>query len=203
MGAGREFRMAVSKILLGGLAVESLMGTEAIVGVFPFCESKVERLDLQIAIVDLIEFLCMGSVGALDVTVQLGRARWKDEEADTTVLTGLFEGSTELGTAVDLNGPDRERHSTKQGIQERRSRGGSSTSIDLEDVPAGDHISCGEVFEHYAGQRADVQGIHLHQVSGLTHPVALGFTYGIGPEPLTLAGGDYAKGRLLENPLLF
>jgi hypothetical protein len=96
VGLGREFRMASSKILLGGLAVESLMGTKAIVSVFPLPEGKVERLDLQVAVVDLIEFLRVGSVGALDVAVQLGRAGWQDEETDTTILAGLFEGGTEL-----------------------------------------------------------------------------------------------------------
>jgi hypothetical protein len=75
--------------------------------------------------------------------------------------------------------------------------------MSLDDVPAGDDVSCSEVLEHYARQRADVQGVHLHQVAGLTHPVAPGFAYSIGPEPLAFAGRDDAECGLLEKTLLF
>ena len=81
MDIGRErFRVAVSKILLRPSPVHVM----------------IERHNLKIAVVGFIELLHMGSVGSLDIAIVLGRARGQDNEADTTILTGMFEGGVEL-----------------------------------------------------------------------------------------------------------
>jgi len=41
-------------------------------------------------------------VDGLDVSVELGRVRWQDEQSQSDLLAGGLEGSAELGAAVDL-----------------------------------------------------------------------------------------------------
>jgi len=86
------------------------MRAQVIIDLFPMAKSTVERLDLQFSIVDLIELLGMGSVGPLHMALKPRRTRWQDEQANTSFLTGLFEGGLKFRASVHLKGLDRERH---------------------------------------------------------------------------------------------
>ena len=178
--------MAETKILLRGLAVESLVRADAVVDGFPFAKGAVEGLDLQIAVVDIVELLDVGSVGALDMAIELGGARGQDEEADAPLLTGVFEDSVELRAAVDLEGLDGERHPPDEGVEEVGGSGGGGPGMSLDHIPAADDISGGEVLEHDAGQGAEVDGIDLDQVPGGSDGIASGLAYGIASSTLVL-----------------
>ena len=116
---------------------------------------------------DLIELLRVSALGALDAAGQLGRARGQCEEADVVCLAGLLEGALELGTAVDLDGPDGEGHAGNQAVGEAHSGGDRGPGVGSDHVPAGDDVAGREVFEHHAGDGAHVQGVHLDEVAGL------------------------------------
>lgn len=55
----------------------------------------------------------------------------------------------------------------------------------------------------HAGERAHVQGVHLHQVPRLPHRIALGLADGIGTAPEPLPGGATRTRRLPEHPACF
>jgi hypothetical protein len=175
------------------------MGTEAVVDVFPLGEGTVERLDLQIAVVDIIELLDVSSVGSLDVSVELGGARGQDEEADTMVLTGLFKGGVELRAAIDLEGLDGEGHAQKERVEECGGGDGGGLGVGLDHVPAADNISSGEVLEHNAGQGTEVEGINLDQIPRLSDGVVSGLAYSVGPVMATPRRREPVAGRLFED----
>jgi hypothetical protein len=147
----------------------------------------IERHNLKIAVVDLIELLHMGSVGSLDMAIELRGARRQDEKPDTSIFTGLFESRLELWAAIHLKGFDRERHPRKEGVQESGSSVGGSSAVGLQDIPPTYHVSGSEVLEDNPGQRAYVQGIHLNHVSGLFHRVIPGLAHCVGTGALAAA----------------
>ena len=61
------------------------MGSQAIVGIFPVFEFGVEFRDGPGAVIDLVEFLGMGSLGSFDRAVEFW-ASWGENEE--------FEGSS-------------------------------------------------------------------------------------------------------------
>ena len=50
----------------------------------------------------------------------------------------------------------------------------------LQDVAAGDDVSGREMLEDHAGERADVEGVHLDEVAWAGRPVAFGLADGVG-----------------------
>jgi hypothetical protein len=178
------------------------MGADVVVDGFPFTECLVEGFDLEIAVVDIVELLDVCSVGSLNMTVELWRARGQDEEADTVGLTGVFEGGVELRAAIHLKCFDGERHPPKQSVEEAGGSGGGGSGVRLDHIPAADHVSGSEVFEHDARQGTEVEGIHLDQIPRLSDPVVSGLAYGVRPGMRAPAGADTVAGRFLEHATL-
>ena len=86
------------------------MGSEVVVFVDDFLELASDVCDVFVRGLDLvIEFFFDGSVCSLDAAVVLWAGGWDDEERDVELLACLFEFSSELGSAVDLDGFDFER----------------------------------------------------------------------------------------------
>ena len=67
-------------------------------------------------------------------------------------------------------------------------------------IPAGDHVSGGEVFQHHAGERPHIQGVHLHQVPGFLYSIPFGLTYSIRASPHSLTSGDTSGMGFFEHP---
>lgn len=83
------------------------MRSEVVVFVDDFLELAAHVGDVFERGLDLlIEFLLDGSVCALDAAVVLWAGGADDEEGDVLFGAGLFEFSSELGSAIDLNGFD-------------------------------------------------------------------------------------------------
>ena len=83
------------------------MGSEVVVFVDDFLELASYVCDVFIRGLDLvIELLLDSSVCALDAAVVLWAGGWDDEEGDVLFGAGLFEFSSELGSAIDLDGFD-------------------------------------------------------------------------------------------------
>jgi|SRR5713226_127196 len=131
----------------------------------------------------------MGALGAFDSAVEFGRARRQDEEAKTPLLAGLFEQSLELAASVYLDGPDGKRGACQQGIEKQSGGRGGGATVNLTDVPTGDDIASGEVFQDQARNQPQFQGVHLDQIAGLGRLILLGFANGVGSRR-TLAPGS-------------
>ena len=85
----------------------------------------------------------------------------QDKESKAPFLASLFKGCLELGASVNLNRSYLEGHPLLDSVQEARCQGCCGPSVDFHHIPAGNHVSGGEVFEHYAGKRPHVQSVYL------------------------------------------
>lgn len=111
--------MALSNILHRGLPVQRLVGSEMVVrshpegcsasrriGPFPLLKGTVEVGDFQLPIIELIELLAVSPLGSLYMAVELGGARWQDEEADSSLQAGLFSLQDPVGKGcLELRAP--------------------------------------------------------------------------------------------------
>lgn len=92
------------------------METDGVVDLFPLAELAIEFFHFQGTSRDLIELFGVGAVGALDSTVEFGRARGQHEQMQVALLAGEFKFGGELGTAIDLQGADGEGHAVLQRV---------------------------------------------------------------------------------------
>lgn len=72
------------------------MWSYSVVDPFPFDELLVERGDGPVALIDLVELLCVRALGPLDRTVELGAFGWQHEQLDATALALALEVRIEL-----------------------------------------------------------------------------------------------------------
>ena len=99
-------------------------------------EFAIEFLHFQRTGRNLVELLGVGTIGAFDRAVELGRARGEDEQVEAALLAGLFELGGKLGTAIDLHRPDGEGHAVLQGVEELSRGLGGGAGVSLQHVPA-------------------------------------------------------------------
>ena len=157
-----------------GKVTESLVRAHGIVDAFPSPEIAIEGGELERVGDNRIELLGMGTLGAFDPAIELGRAGRQDEQAQAALLAGPFELGGELAAAVDLDGPQRERHSLFKRIEERARCEGGGPPMRFDDVPARDDIAAGKVFHYHAREGTHLKRVHLHQVSRPFDAVILG-----------------------------
>ena len=122
---GRDQRwVALLKILEWSESVQGLVAN-CIVDMLPGQEGLPQGGDLEIAIVDLVELLGVGTLGPLHMAVELGGAGWQDEEPYAQLLAGLLEISLELGGPIHLDGLEGKRQALAEGVEEtgRQGRG--------------------------------------------------------------------------------
>src|SRR3972149_9512644 len=89
---------------------QSLVWPVGVVDLLPFTKKLVDLGEGGGRCETVVELLLVGTLGTLDVAVELGRARRKDEEFDASLAAGVLEPGHELGAAVDLDRSDREGH---------------------------------------------------------------------------------------------
>ena len=80
-----------------------MVGTDGVVKLYPSQESLAQGGVLEIAIIDFIELLSVGTVGPFHMAVELGGMGWQDEKVYAQVLAGPLEGSLIFATAVHLD----------------------------------------------------------------------------------------------------
>ena len=97
-----SLRLLLAEELLWGKVAQGLVRTHCVIGKLPKAELLVQGSDLQGKVIDLIEFLGMGTLCPFHGTIELGRARWQYEEAKTSLLTRLLKARLELGASVHL-----------------------------------------------------------------------------------------------------
>jgi hypothetical protein len=67
-----------------------------------------------IAVIALIEFFGVGTLGSFNVAIELGRAWRQHEEPDAALLAGGLEAGGKFTASVDLNGPNGKGHALLQ-----------------------------------------------------------------------------------------
>src|SRR3989304_5400771 len=127
----------------GCCLAESLVRPVAVVNVLPFAEELADLGERGDRCETVVELPLVGPVGTLDVAVELGRARRKDEEFDAAFAAGVLELGHELGAAVDLDRPHWEGHALEDGIQKAGRGVSRGAAMGLQDLPAGEDVAGG------------------------------------------------------------
>ena len=81
---------------------ERLVGSHAVVGMFPMAQLVIEPWWLIGVRVHLVKLFVVSAMGALDVSVQFGRLRREHEQRQLLLLTSQLEFGGKLAAAVDL-----------------------------------------------------------------------------------------------------
>ncbi len=179
--------VALNKILQWSPIAQRLMRAFGVVAALPPELSGRERRYRPLALVELL-LVCV--VGTLHIAVQLRRVGRQYKEPDAPLPTRLLELPTELGLSVHLDSSHRERHPRFYSVEEARSARSGGACACLEHIPSGDDIAGGEALEDHAGQRADIQGIHLDEVAGHAELIVLRLADGIRTGYAPLPAGD-------------
>ena len=189
--------------MMWGEVAGGLVGARGVVDTLPSQQLPIQGSHLQGEVVDLIELLGMGALSPLHTTVELGGAGWEHEEPDTLLPAGFLETRLELRAPVHPDGVYWERHPVQYSIQESRGRVRGSPGVGLHHVPAGDHVSGGEVLQHHAGEWPHVQSVHLDQVPGFLYTIPFGLAYRVGTTPQPLRVEMVLRRGSLSTPRAF
>jgi hypothetical protein len=105
---------------VGGLAVETTVGTVVVVEVLPFLELVVEDLGVvdHDSLEHPVELFGVDTMGALDLAIQPGGAGLDVDMADAFVQHMPVEAGAELGPVVGLDDLDPEREPLQDIVQE-------------------------------------------------------------------------------------
>ena len=160
--------------------VERLVGADGVVDVFPATELGTELRDVPAIRDHLIELLVVRAMGAFDLPVKLGRARWEDEERQVSLLASDFEFGSEFAAAIHLQGGDGERHAIDQRVQEASRGQRSGAFVHFQHIPTRDHVAGREVFQYHAARRSHLFGVDLHQITRPSNRPKMGFSPGPG-----------------------
>src|SRR5581483_11335309 len=90
----------------GGLSAQGVMRSIVIVEMGEGVDGAVELGEIVGRVVDGVELVAPGTVGAFDGAVELGGLGRQDVEREVALLAGGLELGLELGAAVDLEGVD-------------------------------------------------------------------------------------------------
>lgn len=88
----------------------------------------------------------------------------QDKQANALVLTGLLKGRGEYTAAIDLNGADRHGHPPHKRGEELGGRHAGGTTLGPDDIPPGDDVAGGKLFQDHAGQGAHIERVDLNQI---------------------------------------
>lgn len=171
-------RLPLSNELLWSEVAERLVRTDGVVGAFPGAELTVEFRHGPAIRRDFVKLFVVGAVGAFDRAVEFGRARREHEQGQSAGLAGLLELGRELAAAVDLQRGDGKGHAPEERSEELRSGLGGSLQVDLNDIPAGDHVASREVLQEDAARWTHLFGVEFDPIAGLPN----------GPKPRLASG---------------
>ena len=164
----------------GGQVVQSAMRSNEVVDAFPLLEHGIEARGIERQVVDGIEFVQVGTMGPFDTAVEFGRVGRQDEKLQSEVTASLLELFFELAAAIDLNGPDRERHACEYRAQELLGMRRRGLRVNFQDIPTGDHIPSGEMLHPDMGKRVNVQSIDLYEIPWQADFIVPGFSHCVG-----------------------
>ena len=99
-----------------------------------------------------------------------------------------------------LNGPDGHGHPPRERGEELGGRHTGGAAIGLDDIPTGDDIAGGKLFEDDARQRPHIERVDLNEIARVEDGIVTGFAHRIGPGGGPATSGDGSPGWLHELP---
>ena len=115
------------------------------------------------------------------------------------LLAGLLELGGELGAAIDLQSAGRKGHAVLQSVEELGGGWGRGAAVGLNDIPAGDHVTSGELSRPVSAAHRECQLAPNRQCGDR---ILLGFAHGIGPRPRRPARSRHPTARRFHQPAL-
>src|SRR6266542_1714235 len=195
--------MVTIEELAWGQVVQGLVGADGVVRALPGEVVGAELGDGATHGEAFEELLGVGAIGTFDGAIELGAARWQDEEPQAVLLTGDFERAHELTAAIDLDGADGERHSGEDGIERLGRRPRGCPVVEVEHIPATNDVVGSELLQDFPGEWPDVDGVELHQIAWEQDAIAGWFPDGMEPPCEALARRDVPAWRFVEHPAPF
>jgi hypothetical protein len=159
------------EILGWGSAVEGVVRPVMIEAMGEGVDEGLQLVDAVGQVVGGVELISPGAVAAFDGAVELRALGRQHVEGEALFLAGALEVGHELGTAVDLDGFDLERHVGDELVEEGAGEVGGCAAGDPGDGPFGDRIISGEVLDRLVGADVEEERVDL-QIS----PGWLGFS---------------------------
>src|SRR6266545_193278 len=195
--------MVTIEELAWGQVVQGLVGADGVVRALPGEVVGAELGDGATHGEAFEELLGVGAIGTFDGAIELGAARWQDEEPQAVLLTGDFERAHELTAAIDLDGADGERHSGEDGIERLGRRPRGCPVVEVEHIPATNDVVGSELLQDFPGEWPDVDGVELHQIAWEQDAIAGWFPDGMEPPCEALARRDVPAWRGVGQPAPF
>ncbi len=187
-------------IRLHGRALsERLMRPVGVAEALEFGQLDVQRADAQLAVVELVELVAAGRVGALDAAIANGASGRQHEQGDAALLAGGLELGRGLAAAVDLHRLDIERRLADQVVQELRGAGGGGARVGAHIAKLRDRADGLGLLDAEAGVDGDAHVIDLHHLAGLSAAGAVAPASGVAVElapPLGLCSPVVKRDRL-------
>ncbi len=168
--------------LHGRCLSERLMRPAGVVEALEFGQLDVQGADAQLAVVELVELVAAGGVGALDAAIANGASGRQHEQFDAAPLAGGLELGHELAAAVDLHRLDIERRLADQVVQERRGAGGGGARVGAHIAKLRDRAYGLELLDAEAGVDGDARIVDLDHLAGLSAAVAVAPAAGVAVE---------------------
>ncbi len=161
---------------------ERLMRAAGVAEALEFGQLDVEGADAELAVVELVELVAAGGVGALDAAIAIGAFGRQHEQGDAAPLAGGLELGHELAAAVDLHRLDIERRLADQVVEERRGAGGGGARVGAHAAKLRDQAHGLEFLDREAGLDGDARMVDLHHLAGLSPAVAAAPALGVAVE---------------------
>ncbi len=168
--------------LHGRCLPERLMRAIGVVEALEFGQLDVQRAHAQLAVVELVELVAAGRVGALHAAVIFGASGRQHEQGDAAPLAGGLELGHELAAAVDLHRLDIERRLADQMVQELRGAGGGGARVGAHIAKLRDRAHRLELLDAEAGLDGDAHVVDLHHLAGLSPAGAVAPAAGVAVE---------------------
>ena len=167
------------------------MRPAGVVEAFEFGQLDVEGADAQIAVVELVELVAAGGVGALHAAVMLGASGRQHEQFDAALPAGGLEPGRGLAAAVGLHRLEVERRLADQVVEKSCGAGGGGARAGAHAAKLRDRAYGLGLLDREAGLDGDARMIDLHHLAGLSPAGAVALAAGVAVE-LALPLGFHA-----------
>ncbi len=161
---------------------ECLVRAIGVAEALEFGQLDVQGADAQLAVVELVELVAAGRVGALDAAAAIGAFGRQREQGDAAPLAGGLELGRGLAAAVDLHRLDIERRLADEMVQELRGASGGGARAGAHTAKFRDRADGLGLLDREAGFDRDAQVIDLDHLAQLSPAVAVAPALGVAVE---------------------
>ncbi len=154
--------------LHGRCLSERLMRPVVVAEALEFGQLDVQGAHAELAVVELVELVSAGRIGALHAAVILGAFGRQHEQGDAALLAGGLELGHEFAAAVDLHRLEVERRLADQVIKESCGASGGGARIGAHAAKLRDRAHGLGLLDREAGVDGDAQVVDPDHLAGLS-----------------------------------